>query len=82
MPYVSIKKVALKCPIFDTLIYIGQCNATNKQRQCEASDCRPLRSMVNAREDVDKEGNPVYIIPEPKKGKKHGRRIRVSDDCE
>lgn len=79
MPYVSIKKVALKCPIFDTLIYIGQCNAINKQRQCEASDCRQLRAIINAREDVDKEGNSVYNIP-IRRGKKYGRRVRLSDD--
>ena len=79
MPYVSVKKVALKCPIFDTLVYIGQCNATNEQRGCEGSDCRQLRAIINAREDVDKDGNSVYNVP-IRRGKKHGRRVRLSDD--
>lgn len=79
MPYVSIKKVALKCPLFDTLVYIGQCNATNEKRGCENSGCRQLRAFVNVREDVDKEGNSVYNVP-VRRGKKNGRRVRFSDD--
>ena len=51
-----------------------QCNETNKQRNCEASDCRPLKTIANVKTNLDKEDDPFYILP-IKKGRKYGKRV-------
>lgn len=71
-------RIAIRCPVSNSLIYMEQCNETNKQRNCEASDCRPLKTIANVKTNLDKEDNPFYILP-IKKGKKYGKRVRFSD---
>lgn len=80
MAYVSIKKVALRCPIDDSMMYIGSCNATNDRYGCENGKCKWLRTTINERKDVDKAGMAITFHS---RKKKHGRKnLRFSNDSQ
>lgn len=45
-------RVAIRCPLFNQMMYLSTCNATNEKRDCENFICKPLRNMVVNRDTI------------------------------